>query len=112
MGRNYSCRKRAEFRLDSAADVTIIGSPIWNRKLRHRGYKLVPTEKKLIEPSGQLLKTDGMFKSQLKFRQTRINCYVYVVRVADQCLLGRQECVSLKLIARCSRVTVDPFKEF
>jgi len=100
-----------KFRLDSGADVTIIKSVIWDRNLR-QGYELVPAEKRLIGLSGQLLETEGRVKVQLKFRQTRISRYVYVVRDVDQCLLGRQECVSLKLIARCSQVTVDPFKEF
>lgn len=104
-----------KFRPDSGADVTVIRSPIWDNKyLRQQGYELAPADKKLIGPSGQLLKTDGMFKAQLKFRQTEISCNIYVAHDFYQCLLGRQECVSLRLIARCRQVviTIDSIKEF
>lgn len=93
-----------KFRLDSGADVTVIRSPVWEKYLRQQGYELVSVDKKLVGPSGKLLETDGMFKVRLKFRQTEISRYIYVARNIDQCLLGRRECVSLKLIARCRQV--------
>lgn len=105
-----------KFRLDSGADVTVIRSLIWDKYLRQQGDEFVAADRMLIGqlPSGQLLKIKGMFKAQLKFRQIRVSCHIYVTDDLNQCLLGRQECVSLMFIARCRQVavTIYPFKEF
>ncbi|RLU18028.1 hypothetical protein DMN91_010270 [Ooceraea biroi] len=100
------------FRLDSGADVTIIGWSTWDKCLRSQDYELVPADKKLIGPAGHLSETDGMFKARLKFTNKTVYRYIYVVREINQCLLGREECVLLKLIARCNQVVVNPFQEF
>lgn len=82
------------------------------RYIRNQDYELVPADKKLVGPFGELLETERMFRVQLKFRKVNVSCLIYIVKMADQCLLSRQESLSLKLITQCNQIVMDPIKEF
>lgn len=80
-------------KIDCCADVTIIPA---NRFLLNQ--KLVPADRKLIDPGSTLLQVEGMFFVNLKTSQYSSTEMIYMVRKQNEALFGKPTIKILDLI--------------
>ena len=94
---------KIQFKLDSRADVTVIGGSIYSRFFGQN--KLERTRKKLFGPCKSPLSCLGVLKENLVLKGKSCIEDVYVVENLETPLLGRSACLALETIAKVAAVT-------
>ncbi|XP_046392169.1 uncharacterized protein LOC124160378 [Ischnura elegans] len=76
-----------EFKIDTGADVTVIGSLVVEDKLQ--GIKLTPTSKRLAGIGGTNFCAKGSFEAKLQWKEKLCDETIYVTPGGREVLLGR-----------------------
>ena len=94
---------KIQFKLDSGADVTVIGGSIYSRFFGQN--KLERSRKKLFSPCKSPLSCLGVLKANLVLKGKSCVEDVYVVENLETPLLGRSACLALETMAKVAAVT-------
>ena len=92
-----------KFKLDTGADVTVIGDSIYTRFFSKN--KLEKAHKKLFGPCKSRLPCLGILQAKLRLNGRSCDEDVYVVEHLETPLLGRSACLALDTVAKVGAVT-------
>ena len=92
-----------KFKLDTGADVTVIGDSIYSRIFSNTN--LLRTHKKLFGPCKSKLHCLGILQAKLRLNGKSCDEDVYVVENLETPLLGRSACLALDTVAKVGTVT-------
>ena len=100
-----------KFKLDTGADVTVIGNSIYSRFFINTN--LLRARKKLFGPSKSKLHCLSILQARLRLNGKWCGADVYVVENLETPLLGRSACLALDTVAKVGTVTqsADDMKE-
>ena len=94
---------RIKFKLDTGADVTVIGDSIYSRFFSKTN--LQRAHKKLFGPCKTKLHCLGILQAKLRLNGKSCDQDVYVVENLETPLLGRSACLALDTVAKVGTVT-------
>ena len=92
-----------KFKLDTGADVTVIGDSIYSRFFSKT--KLQRAHKKLFGPCKSKLHCLAILQAKLRLNGKSCDEDVYVVENLETPLLGRSACLALDTVAKVGTVT-------
>ena len=97
------------FKIDSGADVTVIGHSVYKRIAKPP--RLQNADKVLVSASGQPLNIVGMFQGELVNKNDVAKENIYVVKRLKHPLIGKPAISSLQLLKRTNAVGEQSYKD-
>ena len=76
------------FTIYTGASVSVLSERIWNQLIKRRNQQWECSQKQVFGPNGKPLKTLGSVKLALQVGPVKLNEYIAVADICDDCLLG------------------------